>query len=91
MAPVPIGDHFASILAELDAVATGQPTMRWLIKELEVGSAEVGLEATPINPLYDRSAYVVNQFASGMTTYLSVPLRGANESRPTPPRSCIRR
>ena len=60
--------HFASILAELDAAATGQPTMRWLIKKLEVGSAEVGLEATPINPLYDRSAYVVNQFASGMTT-----------------------
>ncbi len=60
--------HFASILAELDAATTGQPTMRWVIRNLEVGSAQVGLEAAPINPLYDRSAYVVSQFATGMTT-----------------------
>lgn len=60
--------HFASILAELDAATTGQPTMRWVIKNLEVGSAQVALEAAPINPLYDRSAYVVSQFATGMTT-----------------------
>jgi hypothetical protein len=59
--------HFASILAELDAAATGQPTMRWLIKDLQIGSATVGLEAEPINPLFDRSSSVVTQFTSGLS------------------------
>ena len=63
---VDMARHVATMLAGLDMAATGEPSLRWVIRELTIGSANVGLEAVPINPLLDRSAVVVSQFASGM-------------------------
>jgi hypothetical protein len=61
-----IVSHVRSILASLDESANGQPSMRWVIRELKIGSAQVGIEAEPLNPLLDRSAHVVSQMTSGM-------------------------
>jgi hypothetical protein len=58
--------HVAAILAEIDALETGGTTVRWVIRDLKVGSAEVAIEAVPLNPMFDTSARVARQFTRGL-------------------------
>jgi hypothetical protein len=58
--------HISSMLSELDRSTTGDPSVRWLIRDLRVGSAVVALEAQPLNPLLDMSSRIVSQFTRGM-------------------------
>jgi hypothetical protein len=61
-----MASHVANLLAELDKSHSGRATVRWVVRDLRVGSAAVELEAEPLNPLFDTSARVARDFASGM-------------------------
>ena len=58
--------RIANVLGELDDATPGKPSVRWLVRDLRIGSAEVVLEAEPINPLLDTSRRIARQFSSGL-------------------------
>ena len=58
--------HIASMLAEIDATETGEPSVRWVIRDLRSGSAEVAIEVVPLNPLFDMSERVARQMTRGL-------------------------
>jgi hypothetical protein len=59
--------RIASVLSELDIATPGTPSVRWLIRDLRVGSAVVALEAHPLDALIDTSPQIARQFTTGMT------------------------
>src|SRR5438046_1090701 len=58
--------HAASLLAELDRARSGEPSIRWVVRDLARGSAVVEIEAVPVNPLYDVREPIAREFTSGL-------------------------
>lgn len=67
--------RIANVLGELDNATPGEPSVRWLISDLRIGSAEVVLEAEPLNPLLDTSARIARQFSSGLRVIATQRMR----------------
>lgn len=59
--------HVASLLTELDVAASGQPSTRWVVRDLAAGSALIGVEGVPVNPLFDTSDRIARELASGFS------------------------
>lgn len=69
--------RIASVLSELDVLDPDAKSVRWLIRDLRLGSAVVALEALPVNPLVDTSPQIVRQFSAGMSVIVFQQVRPA--------------